>query len=238
VAAAAPELEPLIELLATDLESPALDRTLGDAAAGLWDDDVAAVLAGELEAVRQEAADRIALVAVALYELVRPPSANLFARALAIRAATTLLTRANRNREQVEEVEHVLADTPPEEHRAHVLPLARAALLGVEIPPDEADEAVTRFVESFPEDWEDLPAAADQSAHWLARTLATDERRAGMRAALAELRDTAAEDYPLTADALAALLEEPQPDDPADDDLWVNLVVGLAQEQLALAFDE
>lgn len=235
--AAAPMLEPLVDLLADDLTSGALDRTLGDAAAALWNDEVAAALAEELEAVRQDAIDRIALVAGALYELRRRPADNLFARALAIRAATTLMTRANRNREQVEEVEGVLAKAPAEERRAHALPLARTGMMVVEIPPEEADEAVARFVESFPDDWDELPAAADQAAHWLARTLATDERRSRMREALAGLHDVAVADYPLTAEALEELLAEPQPEDPADDDLWVNLVVGLAQEQLSF-FDE
>jgi hypothetical protein len=231
VAAAANELEPLIDLLATDLTSPALDQTLGDAAAALWDDGVAAVLAEEFEAMRQEAANRIALVAVALRELDRRPADNLFARALAIRAATTLLTGANRNREQVEEVEQALSEVPPHERRPYVLPLARTALLGVELPPEEANEAVARFIESFPDEWHKLPAAADQAAHWLARVLATDERRSRMREALALLRDTVAEDYPLTSEAFGEVLAEPQPEDPADDDLWVNLVIGLAQEQ-------
>jgi hypothetical protein len=228
------ELEPLVELLAGDFTASSLDRALGDAAAALWTDEVAAALAEELEAVRQDAIDRIALVAVALHELERGPAANLFARALAIRAATALVTRANRNLEQVEEVEAALETVPADEHRAAALPLAPTAVLAVDIPVEETDEAVVRFAESFPDDWRKLPAAADRAAHWLARTLATDERRSRMRAALAGLRDNAAEDYPLTAAALEDLLVEPQPEDPADDDLWVDLVVGIAQDELGL----
>lgn len=53
-----------------------------------------------------------------------------------------------------------------------------------------------------------------------------------MRAALAELAELSAEEFPLASLALRELLAEPVPDDPAKDELWVNLVVGLAHEQL------
>lgn len=53
-----------------------------------------------------------------------------------------------------------------------------------------------------------------------------------MRAALGELAELSAEEFPLASLALRELLAEPVPDDPAKDELWVNLVVGLAHEQL------
>lgn len=66
----------------------------------------------------------------------------------------------------------------------------------------------------------------------LARSLATDERRRAVRAALAELAELSAEEFPLASLALRELLAEPVPEDPVKDQLWVNLVVGLADEQL------
>jgi hypothetical protein len=42
--------------------------------------------------------------------------------------------------------------------------------------------------------------------------------------------------FPVASAALERLLAEPTPEDPAKDDIWVSLVVGLAQEQLAHAF--
>jgi hypothetical protein len=56
-----------------------------------------------------------------------------------------------------------------------------------------------------------------------------------VRGALAELADLCADDFPLSAAALGRLLAEPIPEDPAKDELWVHLVVGLAQEQLLAA---
>jgi hypothetical protein len=45
------------------------------------------------------------------------------------------------------------------------------AVLGVDIPLAEADEAVARFVESFPDGWHRLTAAADQSSRSRRREL-------------------------------------------------------------------
>jgi hypothetical protein len=53
-----------------------------------------------------------------------------------------------------------------------------------------------------------------------------------VRASLAELAELSADEFPLASMALRELLAEPVPDDPVKDELWVNLVVGLAQEQL------
>ena len=53
-----------------------------------------------------------------------------------------------------------------------------------------------------------------------------------MRASLAELAELSAEDFPLVSATLSELLVEPVPDDRAQDELWVNLVVGMAHEQL------
>lgn len=57
-------------------------------------------------------------------------------------------------------------------------------------------------------------------------------RQRDVRAALAELAELSATDFPLVSSALRELLAESVPDDPAQDELWVSLVVGLAHEQL------
>jgi len=53
-----------------------------------------------------------------------------------------------------------------------------------------------------------------------------------MRRALAQLAEAAGEEFPLAVGAMRSLLDEPTPSDPAEDDLWVNLTVGLAQAHL------
>ncbi len=56
-----------------------------------------------------------------------------------------------------------------------------------------------------------------------------------MRAALAELAAMSADEFPAASAALERLLAEPVPKDPAKDEVWRNVVVDLAQEQLANA---
>jgi len=72
----------------------------------------------------------------------------------------------------------------------------------------------------------------------LAERLATDERRESVRASLAELAELSADEFPLASSALQELLGEPFPHDPVKDEIWINLVVGLAHEQLEDALGE
>jgi hypothetical protein len=97
--------------------------------------------------------------------------------------------------------------------------VAAAAIPVLELDPGEVTDAVSRFLR-------------DETQAWLARVLATDERRRAMRRALGRLADAGADEFPLATAALTALLAEPMTLDPAEDDLWVGLVVGLAQQQL------
>ena len=53
-----------------------------------------------------------------------------------------------------------------------------------------------------------------------------------MRASLAEVAELPADEFPLASSALQELLSEPFPRDAQKDEIWINLVVGLAHEQL------
>jgi hypothetical protein len=235
----APQVVPLAYALSEGGAARRIEKAAGEAAEGIWNEQVRADLADGLRVLRDEAAERIEAIDAALSEVERPARKNRLALALVYRAAADLLSRANENFERMAELEERLDDAPPEDHRALALPLGSTAIPAARIPPDEADEAAARFIESFPDDWAESPAAADQAAHWLGRTLATDERREAMRAALHELVDVSAEEFPLASSALSSLLAEPVPDDPAEDDLWVNLAVGVVQDQLgAIAFED
>lgn len=236
----APDIVPLAHALAEGAAARKIDKAAGEAAESVWNEEARSELAEGLQVLRDETSARISAIDEALSELERPARENRIALALVYRAAADLLSRANQNFERMAELEERLSDAPPEEHRALVLPIASAAIPAARIPPDEADEAAARFIESFPADWQELPAAANQAAHWLGRTLATDERRAAMRAALSELANASGEEeFPLAASTLRVLLADPVPDDPAEDDLWVNLAVGVVQEQLgAIGFED
>ena len=63
----------------------------------------------------------------------------------------------------------------------------------------------------------------------LARALATEERRTGLRARLARIARLGASSSPELARELEALLREPPPVDPADDPLWAALCASLVR---------
>ncbi|MGH3094166.1 MAG: hypothetical protein ACRDOG_17800 [Gaiellaceae bacterium] len=230
----AAEIAPVAHALSTRAPRRSIEQKAAHAADAVWSDDLRSELAVQLAGLRGDAVARLAMIDAAVEELDKPAARNRVALALVYESAATVLSRANRNYELTAALEERLEGTPVDEHRALTLPLAATGIPAARIEGEEADEATARFIESFPAEWAELPEAADQAAHWLARSLATDERREAMRSALRALADSAPEEFPRVSAALTDLLEEPTPEDPADDDLWVNLCVGLVQEELAL----
>jgi hypothetical protein len=65
-----------------------------------------------------------------------------------------------------------------------------------------------------------------------------EERRGSVRASLVELAELSADEFPLASSALQELLGEPFPHDSVKDEIWINLVVGRAHEQLADALGD
>lgn len=236
----APEIEPLLDALIRQAPKAALEQAAADAAEAVWSDELGVELAAELEEFRdqalQEDAELVPTIDAVLAELARAPRQNHVAHALVWRAALELMRRANRNYERMAELEQTLAEAPLAAHRRLALPVAAAASLAADVGDEEAATAIARFVFSLPPDREPARKEFDRQTARLARTLATDKRRRNVRASLAELARISADEFPLASAALEQLLAEPMPKDPAKDDLWVSLVVGLAQEQLAHAF--
>jgi hypothetical protein len=189
------------------------------AAAAVWSEERAREVRGRLARLRDEYVARLAAIETAERALASPPEENAVALALVARAAVELWARARRGYDQMALLEDELGRASPGEHRARALSIAAAAIPVLELDAEEVARAVSRFLH-------------DETQAWLARVLATDERRRAMRRALGRLADAAAAEFPLATAALTALLAEPMASDPADDDLWVGLVVGLAQQQL------
>jgi hypothetical protein len=189
------------------------------AAAAVWTDERAAEVREGLARLRTEYVARIGALETAERALASPPEQNAVALALVARAAVELWARARRGYDQMALLEDELTRAGPGEHRSRALSLAAAAIPVLELDTEEVAEAVSRFLR-------------DETQAWLARVLATDERRRAMRRALGRLADAGADEFPLATAALTGLLAEPIAQDPADDDLWVGLVVGLAQQQL------
>jgi len=236
----APRIEPLLDALIRDAPKAVLERTAADAAESVWSGELRSELAEELwefrEQVLDEDAELVPTIDATLSELERPPRRNRVVHALVWRAALELVTCANRNYKRMAELEEELAGAPPAAHRSLTVRVAEDAVLAADVGGEEAAEAIARFVVGLPPNSEAAPKQLDRATARLARSLATDERRRTARASLATLAHNSAGEFPLASGALERLLAEPIPEDPAKDDLWVSLVIGLAREQLARAF--
>ena len=233
---AGPAIEPLLDALIGAAPDAALRQAAEDAVEALWDADLEREVRAELEDFREHAVQEntrlVATIDSALAELRAPARQNHVAHALVWRAATKLIRRASRNHERVAELERTLEHTPQTRHRRPTLALAATASLAADIGDEEASRAIATYAFAVTASRRPSRRQRDRATARLASSLATDERRRAVRASLAELADLSADEFPLESLALRQLLAEPVPDDPVRDELWVNLVVGLAHEQL------
>lgn len=231
---AGPMVAPLVQALIDAAPEATLREAADEAVEALWDADLEQDVRTELEAFRHTAIRQrsplLATVDDTLAELSQPAGGNHVAHALVWRAALKLLRRANRNHQLVARLEVALEhETRADRRRRLTLPIAAAASLAADIGDEEAARAIATYAFSISGRGR---RSREHATAQLAGSLGTDARRRAMRASLSELAELSAEDFPLASAALRELLAEPVPDDPARDELWVNLVVGMASEQL------
>ena len=207
------------ERLTTGASREAIEEAAAAAARAVWTAERTAEVREGLQRLRAQYAARLEALDRAEAALAEPPGNNAVALALVARAAVELWARARKSYDQIALLEDELSRAAPSEHRARALSVAPAVIPVLELDPAEVERTVSRFLET-------------EGRDWLARQLATDERRRGMRRALGRLADAGDEEFPLATAATTQLLAEPMPRDPAEDELWVSLVVGLAQQQL------
>jgi hypothetical protein len=138
----------------------------------------------------------------------------------------------------VAELERALERAPRTKHRRLTLPVVGVASLAADVGDEEAAKAVAEYAFMLSTSGRPSRKHHDRTAARLAKTLATDERRRSVRASLAELAELSADEFPLASSALQELLSEQAAHDPAKDEIWVSLVVGLAHEQLEDALGE
>lgn len=235
-------MEQLLDALTRAEPQAVVRQAAEDAVERLWDSDLEHEVRGELEAFQARAgpddAHLMPVISSAQAELRASARENGVAHALVWRAAAKLLRRANRNYERMAALERALERAPRTRHRRLALPIAATATLAADIGDEEAAVAIAEYAVSMSAGRRPSRRQRDRATDRLASALATDERRRSVRAALGELAELSAEDFPLASMALRDLLAEPVPDAPARDELWVSLVVGLAQEQLADALTD
>lgn len=233
---AGPAIEPLLAALVSEAPPSTLRRTAAEAVGALWDAGLEQAVRTELEELRAQVvgqdAPLVRTIDGALAQLGESARDNHVAHALVWRAATKLLRRANRNHERVSELERALESAAPARHRGLTLPIASAASLAADIGDEEAAKAVAEYAVGLSVSRRPSRKQRDRATARLAATLATEERRRSVRASLTELAELSADEFPLASSALHELLAEPVPADPVKDDIWISLVVGLAQEQI------
>lgn len=239
---AGPAIEPLLAALIAGAPPSALHAAAVGAVEALWDAELEHEVRIELEGFRAEVvggdAGLVSRIDSALRGLVEPPGDNQVAHVLVWRAAAKLLRRANRNHERVAELERALERAPRTRRRRLTLPIVGVASLAADIGDEEAAKAVAEYAFVLSTSGRPSRKHRDRAAARLAERLATDERRRSVRASLAELAGLSADEFPLASLALQELLAEPFPRDALKDEIWINLVVGLAHEQLEDALGE
>jgi hypothetical protein len=239
---AGPAIEPLLAALIGGEPPSALHAAAVEAVEALWDAELEREIRTELEAFRAEVVgeepELVSRIDGALRGLVEPSGDNQVAHVLVWRAAAQLLRRANRNHERVAELERALERAPRTKHRRLALPIVGVASLAADVGDEEAAKAVAEYAFTLSTSGRPSRKHHDRAAARMAERLATDERRESVRASLAELAELSADEFPLASSALQELLGEPFPHDPVKDEIWINLVVGLAHEQLDDALGE
>jgi len=233
---AGPAIEPILAALIGEAPPAALHAAAAGAVEALWDAELETEIRTELEGFRAEVGGGdptlVSRIDDALRGLAEPSPDNQVAHVLVWRAAAQLLRRANRNHERVAELERALERAPRTKHRRLTLPISGVASLAADVGDEEAAKAVAEYAFTLSTSGRPSRKHHDRAAARLAERLATDERRESVRASLAELAELSADEFPLASSALQELLGEPFPHDPVKDEIWINLVVGLAHEQL------
>lgn len=239
---AGPRLEPLLQALSTQETPDVLERAAAEGAEATWNTELRRELGARLREVREHTVEEdrelLQTIDAAQAELKHAPGDNHVAVALVWRAAASLIRHARGNYERMSQLEANLTRTPPAKHRRLIVSVGTAATLAADIGDEEAARAIARFAVAVAPGSRVSRRQLGRARAELARELASEERRRDMRAALLELAQLSAGEFTLATAALERVLAEPTPEDPADDELWVSLVVGFAEDQLRDVFSE
>ena len=222
----ADELDPVVDAIVDGASSDVLEIAVDGAAHRVWDDDLRSEVSSLLDRYRAELVEQLETVDSVIGELVAPAPENLMARALVHRAP--LPRSSSRRRRPTGGSRKLWRRGSPRPRRStgtSIASEAAAELVGaVPIGEDEIEQGVERMLETSGNG--DRPGQG--AMQWLARALATDERRASLRDALDELRASLRDDEtPQLRSAIAEILSAAPPADPADDGAWLAFVVAL-----------
>lgn len=130
-------------------------------------------------------------------------------------------------------IEAKLERTDAAERRARAYFFGRMFAPQFDVSAEEIIGAILRVRAEVPGDWRGRIDVADDVARMLARELATDQRREQLRRAVGGLANAIASPMPLLSQALREALATSPPDDPGEDLLWIQLVIGLTYHRLS-----
>jgi hypothetical protein len=191
------------------------DRLAGDAAAALWDDELARSIRDGLKRVRQAGPEWRTAAEGALDELDLLGCRSEIAREVAAHLALQLSHLDDPWTVCICCVDEGLAEAPPERRRELACQVAHLTRRNAGIPDEEVRAA--------------LIGARFQSP---VRSLATDERRRAVRARLARIGRLARTSMPLLAAELEAIGAEELPERPEHDDAWAELCQVLVRKEV------
>ena len=204
-----------------DVEAPrgAPRQKLGAVAAAL----AARAPAEELEAKLDEAAEAL--------ELAR----DEVGRATAWRLALPYLAREESTKEALADVEPLLEPMDEEERLERGPVLARAAAPALAVDLELLEDEGYRYVEVYPPAGSEGVDVVGMAAVWLTKrmTVEGDDARLAMRRFLAVLAEGIEVELPLPAATIDALLAQPMPPHPFNDELFLALARGLVEEAVA-----
>lgn len=178
--------------------------------------------------LRGELTRKLSVLDDAVHDLEHPRKSAL-ARAVIDRVLAELMDGNDKNIAALEELERKLESSPEDERVWRAAIAARGAFAAARIHPNETRRAIVRAARSF-----DRCPQGEDPAEWtarmLARTLATDERRAAVHEWAGALAEGGAPHVPLLAAALRELVTAGPACLPDDDLLWVQACIGASFE--------
>lgn len=157
------------------------------------------------------------------------------AQAVAYRLALPYLARHPAVKDELADVEPLLAGLIEEELEERGPALARAAVPALAVDVELLKDEGYRYVATFPPEGSEGVDVVGKAAAWLTRrmTVDGDDARLAMRRFLAVVSEEVEVELPLAAETIDRILAEPMPAHPPTDRPFLSLARGLVEEAVA-----
>jgi dihydroneopterin aldolase len=226
----------VVEALFEGSSGARIEKLAGRIAAAAWPDVLRPAFERGLDVCERELREQLELFERARAELARPARTSKLPAAVVEQLAYDLAEEMDEAMGELSSIEIELEDEEltADERLQLILRLPAKVAGAAEIPWEEADRLADRVRDltvASVEEGEDPSRAIDALRDDIC-ALATDQRRASIRDALRQLAANVHESLPLVSTAAVELAARPAPADPADDELWVAAMNGLAAQML------